>query len=322
MWLMLFVIMLPYFADSIKINLKKIKKDPECKFFPLAAAAALMFGAGFINPYGIKAMTYLFTSYGYDIINKNIYEMKSPTVNDLDGKAFFFMIAVIVCSYIFYRKGTTRLRFFLLTAGTLYLGLSSMRSLAILFIASVPCLAYYFKDVKIMLSQSKQKINKKMLARAGAVLCAITVAALGVLAIPSQSGENKDDFGKDDFYTSFNAITKVLDSEGGPENVVIFNELTAGSYLELSGYKAYIDPRVELFLKDNNGQYDYLNEYFEAAYGKIYYKDFINKYDFTHLIIADSEPALLAGMEHDSDFKLIYEDGHYKIFKNMKAKAE
>lgn len=335
MWLMLFVLMLPVIADSIPFKFKTINKEPACKLLPLLAAALGMFGCGFINPYGIKAMTYLFTSYGYDVISENIYEMLSPSLHDLDGKAFFFMIATVICCFIFYRKGKTTLRHALLTAGTLYLGLSSMRSMSIFLIASALTLSFYFKEITVYLPSPEEKISKKSLAKLGGVLGVLLLCAFVIMLLPSPSANSTDqkisvseneDVGRatqtaSSAYKSLNNIIRILEEDGGPENVTIFNRIDAGSYLEFNGYKAYIDPRVELFLKDNNGQYNYINEYFNASYGKIYYRDFIEKYGFTHLIVSDSEPAIVSGLEQDSDFEKVYEDENYKLFRRAQKEV-
>jgi hypothetical protein len=81
------------------------------------------------------------------------------------------------------------------------------------------------------------------------------------------------------------------------------------------GLRPYIDPRAEVFVKKNNGQRDVMKEYYELQYGQRYYKEVIEHYHFTHLLIS-SEDILHAYLPHDAAFELIYEDSAYLIYRS------
>ena len=50
----------------------------------------------------------------------------------------------------------------------------------------------------------------------------------------------------------------------------------------------------------------------------MYYKDFLDKYGFTHLVVEDKEAYLLNSLQHDSDYELIYSDEYYSLFEKAR----
>ncbi len=65
----------------------------------------------------------------------------------------------------------------------------------------------------------------------------------------------------------------------------MFNSFNSGPYLEYNGIKTFIDARAELYFEKNNHEADYFKDLYEFEAGTLYYKDFIEKYGFTHMII-------------------------------------
>ena len=87
MWLMSLVVCLPFLF---------VKNFRHIKF--LLAAMIGIFLFGLINPYGLDAMTYVFRSYGVELINENIAEMGTPTAHALQGKCFYVVEAFLIFS--------------------------------------------------------------------------------------------------------------------------------------------------------------------------------------------------------------------------------
>ena len=76
-WLISLVLCLPFLFVGNSRHIKLL----------LAAMAGIFLG-GFINPYGVDAMTYVFRSYGVELINENIPEMFTPSAHNFQGKFF------------------------------------------------------------------------------------------------------------------------------------------------------------------------------------------------------------------------------------------
>ena len=76
--------------------------------------------AGFVNPYGWDAMTYVFRSYGYDMISNLVNEMQPITIRSVLGKfceMLFFMVIFI------YARHKVAVRYILLTLGTMVMAM-------------------------------------------------------------------------------------------------------------------------------------------------------------------------------------------------------
>ena len=104
MWFLQFVFILPFIVSLY------LKKKEKVRY--LLLISLFMFLVGFINPYGIEAITYIFKSYGFSIVNKNIYEMMTPS---FDNKLWLISI-ILLFSYfllIYYNKKKVDIRFIL-----------------------------------------------------------------------------------------------------------------------------------------------------------------------------------------------------------------
>ena len=99
-------------------------------------------------------------------------------------------------------------------------------------------------------------------------------------------------------------IDKLLDNNK-PQDIVLYTNFINGSYAEYRGIKPYIDSRSEIFLKANNKKEDILKEYYYLYKGYIYYKDFMNKYNFSHVLVQESD-TFFNQIIKDNDYKLIY----------------
>ena len=97
----------------------------------------------------------------------------------------------------------------------------------------------------------------------------------------------------------------ILDKENvDKENAKIYSGFDDGGYLEYRGYKAYMDPRMEVFIKANNGKEDIFKEWYNLRNGDIKKRDFLDKYEFDYLVTIESEK--LYEPENDK-YEMIFE---------------
>lgn len=122
---MLFVILVPYYLDCL--NKTRCFKKDKYSLIPIIITTIIMFLVGFINPYKIEAIKYLFTSYGVPEINNLIGEMHPAIITKVSGLYIFVYIFIVLVCY--YHKKEIKLRYFLLFLGTAYLALSHIRGL-------------------------------------------------------------------------------------------------------------------------------------------------------------------------------------------------
>ncbi len=164
MWVMLFVISLPFFF---------VKDVRHIKFLLAALAATFLFGL--INPYGLGAMTYVFHSYGIDLINKGVVEMMTPTAHDLRGKIFYFSAALMIFSLT---KFKTPWRYIFLSGGLMFMAVMHGRNMLLFFFLATFPLAYVWKDFsfdKIFGKRDAQYQNRGIMTLTFFLLLAIIV---------------------------------------------------------------------------------------------------------------------------------------------------
>ncbi len=317
MWTMVLVMMLPYIAAAIPFRLFKIKNVPCCKFVPLVIAFVSAIAAGFLNPYGIKSMLYITSSVGYSEITNLVSEMDAITITYHTGA---ILIAImVVMGIIMLRSGTEfNCRYVLLFAGLSVFSLMSYKSVPYFFIGAVPAFVYYIKDTTINLSMKKSSDKSKI------VLCIALVFAIGLFGyaiVDSGKTEKELDESKEvTIYSQLDKAIDILDEATG--DVVLYAGYNYGQYLEFYGYHPYLDARAELFLEDNNNDYNYMKEYYELDLSQLYYKEFLERYNFNYLVVSTNESYLYTSLLHDDDYEILYNGYEERKAFNEKHKKD
>lgn len=303
MWPILFVILLPYLIDSFKFKFKFIEGQGYGKK-SLFLIVLGMIAVGIVNPYGIKAVTYLFNSYGINEINILVSEMYAADINTLLGKIIFGTIFLVFLQIFIYKKGKYKLRYYLLNFGTAYMAISSVRSYSIFIICGIIPLCYYFKEYKIKTIEKKNDKRTLFIRKVLIVLLAVSVI---YIIYKNDTYKNTE---QQDLIKSVNYLEKFDKNE-----VELYTGYNDGNYLEFRGFKVYIDTRAEVFIKNNNKKYDIMKEFVLMQSGKLYYKEVLNKYNFTHLLVSKND-ILNTYLPYDENYKIIYSSEYYEIFEN------
>ena len=300
-WPMIFVFLLPYYVG--RINLKFTTKE-NYKLKPLIIVTIIMFLFGFINPYGIDAMTYLFNSYGIDKIDESINEMSPLTIKN--GITIYILILFIIITCIINKNKKNNLRYTLLLLGTTLLSLQHLKGELFFLVSSVIIVNNNLKDIFPEENKnSSTEINKKIKILLLTILCIITLISF----------KNKKYIKEADNY--YYEISEIL-KENKAESSVIYTGYNAGAYIEYQGFKCYIDPRAEVFLKSNNKKEDIFVEYYEFQNGKINIKKFIDKYKFDYIIIDNYENILHTYIDEIEEYTQIYnKNDELKLYKRI-----
>ena len=128
MWAMSLVLCLPFLFVK---NVRHVKI--------LLAAMAGIFLCGLMNPYGFDAMTYVVRSYGVDLINAIIPEMRTPSAHGLGGKIFYATAALTIFAAA---KSHAPWRYVLLGGGLMYLAVMHWRNVMLFFLAGTLPIAW------------------------------------------------------------------------------------------------------------------------------------------------------------------------------------
>ena len=111
-------------------------------------------------------------------------------------------------------------------------------------------------------------------------------------------------------------ITLCLDVQ----NIKIYNEYNYGSYLLFRGIPVFIDSRCDLYTPEFNENKeeeiegrDIFSDAINIASIGVDYKKKFKEYGVTHTILYENSKLAMI-LENDSDYKLIYNEGNFKIF--------
>lgn len=302
LWLMIFVFLIPYFIERI-IHKQKIK--------PFLIISLLMLIFGLINPYGIKSIIYLFNSYGIEYINDTVGEMLP--LNIQKNLIIYIYIFIVLLSF-YYNKKNNKIRYILLTLGTCYLAISHYKGLLFFLIVSIISLSYNFKNIGKESNQEKYYSIKSINIFIIIMFVIYVIIFIGLLYIKNI---------KEKEITYLYNIANYLDNNAEKDNI-IYTGYNDGAYLEYRGYKCYLDPRAEVFLKSNNKKEDIFKEYYLLQEGKINYKNFLDKYNFDYLIVNDRDT--LFYYINPAEYEIVYtettksqkETLYYRIYKKIK----
>ena len=317
MWPMLFVLASPYLFAAMPIKLGKFRQDPEGGFWALFAVCAVSFAAGFFNPYGLKAMFYMFSTVGHPYINQLIGEM-APVYKQ--GESLIILGALLAGMLIATLKCKSRSfssRFVLLFFGTLLLALMNFRSYAMFFIAGIPAFGYCVKNIQpsITVTEKEEKGGKGRKALAIAMVIILAVVC-GIVISNSDSAEEEAQ--PEQVLTAYGILDdfcEILEPE--KDNLVLYTGYEYGAYMEYKGYHPFIDARAELFVKRINGEEDYIKELCDVLGGRADYKPFFEKYGFNYFIVNTGEGNLYEQMMNDGDYELIKQESVMCLFKKV-----
>ena len=276
LFMLLILLMATYIVDGIrkpKLHLEGYNVKP----IVVALFAAIL--AGLLNPYGIRMLTYIFTSYGVNSIFSLVDEMKPFGIRGAEDAFLFIAIVAVLVLYIFAKnKKRIRARYLLMLFGFLALGISSVRGMAQLILVLFFPIAELYKDVRL-----ERVLDAKIGRDALVVWCGITAVLVAGAAIFTVLPRIKNGPGES-ICEAVDAIDEsVLKLGLEKENLKVYTGYNNGGYLEFRGYKPYLDPRAEVFLKKNNGKEDVLDEWLSYRTVNTEREKFLEKYDFDYV---------------------------------------
>lgn len=299
MWIFLLIIVLPFLFESIKIKKLQMKRFEYSDYpaIPLFVAFFSMVAVAFINPYTYKNVFYLFNS--MNKYSNAISEMQHTSLDSSTGILTFSIILGVI--FILFQ---TKHEFSIITVcyflGGILLILYAVRCFPYFACFSMMVVAEALKNINLEAYIEKLKIYK-------IVLCEILVLFACITFISIRIPEN--------FFEMHKAVDFLAEnySVNDKKTYTSFND---GAYAEFKGIKPYIDPRMEVFLKVQNGKDDIWYEYIEIQEEHANITKFIDKYQFDYMILDSDDTIRFEYNNHPetfSDYKAIYNEEDYII---------
>lgn len=302
LWPMIFLVGLTYVVDSF-VSSKFLHKKG-CKIGPLLIVGAVAFLMGLANPYGVNMILLMLTSYGDPTLMKLVIELQPFDLRSVSNVLLYIFVALTLTLQIFGKSSRVKVRYLLMFFGFLALGLNSVKGMSQFILVMFLPLAYMYNDVRIE-KIIDAKIGRDALTLwSGVVIVCSFVAVAPVVAL-NISGEPD---------TAMVDMINIMDgdcveNEIEPKSLKVYTGYNDGGYVEFRGYKPYLDPRGEVFVKKNNKKEDILQEWVDFKDKKITVDNFLDKYEFDYLLVRGNDPLYEL---NDENYKLIYDNTEYK----------
>lgn len=321
-WPFYFIIYLPYLAEYIisfiwsKIRFKKdnkfykfinskfvFERNKNIKYLFIIMIFSLL--TGFITPIGDTPFTYLIktmmgNSQSYIQEHHMISWKESPFTIIIAGETIFLALISKV-----------KLRDFFMIAGLVLMSIVSIRHLSLLSLIGTICFGRVFSmflndynfDVDKMLLPFFYK--RKIVIISFALVIIITGVGLYF--------HLRDNYVEEDFYPV--EAVKYLKENEDISKMRIFNDYNFGSYLLYNDIPVFIDSRADLYTKEFSGfDYDILDDYHFIMNN---YQEKFDFYGITHILVYKEENSLYQVLKSNSDYKLLYEDDYFVLYKKI-----
>lgn len=298
LWPLLLILTLPYIAPGYALNFKHFVTELINRKW-LIVADILMFLSGFLNPNGVNAMLYLVNSYKKTALMNSILELQKPAILGVWGILLIIQIVFLVLYLREYGVNSDFSKVFL-AAGTIFMSCTAVRNV---WMAAIGCLPLFASMLPGMIRFRKEHIYELWKT------IIINVVLLGCIAVilPEVAGQikNKEIPAKD--------AAEYLASVTDPDNERVYTSFDNGGMFEWYGFKVYTDARPELFTEEINKKESIDSEIYNVEYGVVNYRDFIDKYDFTYIVVNDDTPFAYY-LENDTKWTDVYISGGIRIY--------
>lgn len=296
----------------------RIKVEKNHTVLLLIAVMAIAALTGFLNPAGDGAYTYLV---------KTLQGNTTDSINEhlpltlIENKEFAISIVIYILILIF-TDTKIRLSDLFMLAGITFLSFNSRRQVSMFALFCGPILANLIAFlVSKYDSETFRKLEKWVSGWFGAtvVVCLCIIGCTNLIK-PTL----REDYVDDSSYPveASDWILENLDIE----NMRLFNEYNYGAYLLHRGIPVFIDSRCDLYSPEFNGIYrkesksydgkDIFSDALNIAGLAVDYDVKFNEYGVTHIILYENSKLAMV-LENDSNYKRIYYEGNFKIFKKL-----
>lgn len=318
---------------------------------PLLGALALAAIGLCINPYGIRGALYLLLSYGAADYDGAIPEM-SPLAPASFGMYGYVVVGMLVLAgLVIGHAGLRRINLppTLLALGTAVLVFQHERNMWLIvpfvFVLTASMMHGWSLDPSRIRDwwQKRRKPEAASSAQSGqglgegalphratdapdarlrkgtvAAAVALTLVAVGVggvLVWPEVPGMADKEAASPYAPT---ALVRAVEQDAGTKDVRLFAPVRLGAYLEWSGFKVWVDSRLEIWNAPISGSdHDYYTEYVDMCHGRWYDRDFevfLAENDFDYLI-TEKESQMEAYLEQSGGYATMLGTGDYELWK-------
>ncbi len=308
-WPFILVLFLPYFVEKIIFVLKhKVKILNKFNFYYNDINIKLLLIAFFVCLLGGIFTPLKFTPYTYLI--KTMLGSSQSYIGEHQPIVLYGYKLLVIYLFIFIiiiKNKKIYLSDIFLILGLCFMMLSSTRHQSLFIILSVFLVNKYLSHEFI--NNFESKIYKFFTNIIGIAMVMIWVWYI-LLNINIEKLD--EPYFSDEVYpiNIVNYIKENLDYN----NIRVYNSYNWGSYLMFNDIKVMFDSRADLYTKQFNKKYEYLEEFFDVDDN---YDEIIKKYNITHVIV-ERDSRLNIYLSFNNNYNELYDDKVFILYEVLK----
>ena len=306
LWIFLYLIHLCYIGEWVVNKIMGWRTDYDIVDIMSITCASLL--GGLLNPYGPEAITYIFSSMESIAPFKNgISELFYTTPQNGIIQYCILIPSIVV---LIKKIKTIKPRYVFMFLGTMIMMLGARRN-SIQFLS----IGMLFLPAALHSHQFRH-IDIQLLKYLSALITVIWICYTAIFVrVPEYIEDNKGHL-----YEATDWL-----SENADPGSSVYCSLDSGSYLIYKGFKPYIDGRLEVYGKANNGKEDIGAEFVNLINNNYEnFSELVDKYDFDYIFYTERnfEAGLLEWLtENEDKYRKVYEDEYGSVWEKIDPEA-
>lgn len=304
-----------YYADILeKIEPPKYEKMVRRESYNiknLVILFVIICFTGLITPIHDTPYTYVIKSmFGESNFENNasvdfIMEMQ-PITPAYSTNLVVFLI--ILLAFLIFMPTKLKLEQGFLILGLLLMTIISARYVYLLvFLGSYVLMDLITQCIAKFIPEDMQKLENILVSKKGIIILSILII---LFVLPEFLEIIVEDYVDEELYPvgAVEYIKENLDYK----NMRIYNSYNNGSYLMLNEIPVFIDSRLDVYCSEFNDT-DVFYDFTQVSLGKVNYEDVFKKYDFTHILIYNTD-IIYNYIKLDHNYKVLYEDENFTLY--------
>ena len=215
---------------------------------------------------------------------------------------------IILLAFLIFMPTKLKLEQGFLILGLLLMTIISARYVYLLvFLGSYVLIDLITQCIAKFIPEDMQKLENILVSKKGIIILSILII---LFVLPEFLEIIVEDYVDEELYPvgAVEYIKENLDYK----NMRIYNSYNNGSYLMLNEIPVFIDSRLDVYCSEFNDT-DVFYDFTQVSLGKVNYEDVFKKYDFTHILIYNTD-IIYNYIKLDHNYKVLYEDENFTLY--------
>lgn len=215
---------------------------------------------------------------------------------------------IILLAFLIFMPTKLKLEQGFLILGLLLMTIISARYVYLLvFLGSYVLMDLIAQCIAKFIPEDMQKLENILVSKKGIIILSILII---LFVLPEFLEIIVEDYVDEELYPvgAVEYIKENLDYK----NMRIYNSYNNGSYLMLNEIPVFIDSRLDVYCSEFNDT-DVFYDFTQVSLGKVNYEDVFKKYDFTHILIYNTD-IIYNYIKLDHNYKVLYEDENFTLY--------